>query len=132
MKPVGAFVERVLRQRRPKPFRAGPGDAEMMGIAVGLAAAGRPEAEPSAAFVERLRDELAGQLGPAHQPAGGPARPAIRTANAGPAGGLLATRRGVVRAAGIAAAAGGIGFAGGVGLAGGMGVADGPPAVPPG
>jgi cytochrome b6-f complex iron-sulfur subunit len=126
MKPVGAFVERVLRQRRPKSFRASPGDAEMMRIAVELAAAGRPEAEPSAAFVEQLRGELAGQLGSAHQPSDGPA-----PAAASPGGGVLATRRGVVWAAGVAAAAGGIGFAGGVGLAGGSVAASGPGGAQP-
>jgi cytochrome b6-f complex iron-sulfur subunit len=121
MKPVAAFVERVLRQRRPKPFRAGPGDAEVMRIAVELAAAGRPAAEPSAAFVERLRGELAGQL----EPPGG-AAPAGGLAPAGhPSAGVLATRRGVVWAAGIAAAAGGVGFAGGTALTGGSVAASG-------
>jgi len=97
MNRVASFVERVLRDRPPRPFRAGPADAEAMAMAVGLRSAARPPAEPSAEFTERLRGELAARLG---SPAAGQLTPA--PAPAGPSG----TRRGVVAAAGLAAAAG--------------------------
>jgi cytochrome b6-f complex iron-sulfur subunit len=100
MNRVTRFVERVARQRRPRPFRASPDDARVMRMAVDLAAAARPPQDPSAEFVAGLHDRLARQL---DDPA---ERDPART-------GPLRTRRGLVRAAGIAAVAGGVGAAGG-------------------
>jgi cytochrome b6-f complex iron-sulfur subunit len=105
---VAAFVERVVRQRRPKPFPPDPDEARMMRIAIELQAAGHPANDPGEEFVEQLKGELADMLGDQ--------RPADR-----PAGGLLSTRRGLMRAAGIAAAAGSVGAAGGYVAAGGSG-----------
>ena len=110
MNRVAAFVERVVRQRRPRPFPPDPDDAAMMRIAIELQAAGHPASDPGAEFVERLRGELADMLGDQ------------RTADQ-PAEGLLSTRRGLMRAAGIAAAAGSVGAAGGYIAAAGSGAA---------
>jgi cytochrome b6-f complex iron-sulfur subunit len=112
---VAAFVEQVVRRRRPKPFPADSDDAAMMRIAVELQAAGHPASDPGEEFAERLRGELADMLGD-------------QRATGRPAGGLLSTRRGLMRAAGIAAAAGSVGVAGGYLAAAGGSAGAGPSA----
>jgi len=68
---VTAFVESLLRNRRPQAFRAGAEDAEAMRAAIELRAAGAEEAIPSVHFVQDLHDQLSGLAGgaqPVHLP----------------------------------------------------------------
>ncbi|GAA3430857.1 ubiquinol-cytochrome c reductase iron-sulfur subunit [Kutzneria kofuensis] len=60
--PVWRYVEDLLRQRRPRPFRASEDDAAEVRAAILLRAAEDP-GEPTAEFVDGLRDRLAAELG---------------------------------------------------------------------
>jgi hypothetical protein len=56
---LGAFIEALVRDRRPKSFDADPGEAEMLRVAIALRA-GRPGAgTPDERFVAELRRQLA-------------------------------------------------------------------------
>jgi hypothetical protein len=56
---VASFVEAVLSDRRPGPFKADPGDADVLRVAIAMRAA-RPGTEgPDERFVAHLRQELA-------------------------------------------------------------------------
>ena len=58
---VAAFVDALLSDRRPKAFKAGAIDAEVLRAAIAMRS-GRPgEVSPDERFVARLRDELAMQ-----------------------------------------------------------------------
>jgi hypothetical protein len=70
---VASFVEAVLSDRRPEPFRADPADADVLGVAIAMRAAGPGADGPDEQFVARLRQELALE---GQQPATTPARPA--------------------------------------------------------
>ena len=60
---LGAFVEAILGDRRPKSFGASPEDAEVLRVAIALRA-GRPgEGRPDQEFMAGLHRELAEQAG---------------------------------------------------------------------
>ncbi len=84
---MAAFVEDLVRNRRPCRFKASPEEMDALGAAAELAAA-RPGADlPSGDFIARLGRQLRSQMEPppAHEPV---------------------TRRALLRTAGLAAAAG--------------------------
>lgn len=84
---IAAFVEDLVRNRRPCRFKPSPEEMDALGAAAELAAA-RPGADlPSADFIARLGRQLRSQMEPppAHEPV---------------------TRRALLRTAGLAAAAG--------------------------
>jgi len=84
---IAAFVEDLVRNRRPCRFKASPEEMDALGAAAELAAA-RPGADlPSGDFIARLGRQLRSQMEPppAHEPV---------------------TRRALLRTAGLAAAAG--------------------------
>jgi len=56
---VEAFVESILTDRRPKQFRAAPGDTDLLRAAIELRASGSEPARPDPEFVEDLRRQLA-------------------------------------------------------------------------
>ncbi|MFD9895994.1 ubiquinol-cytochrome c reductase iron-sulfur subunit [Amycolatopsis sp. NPDC059027] len=86
MNDVSRFVDSIIGQRTPEPFRPDDDEAEAMRAAIELQAARTADTAPDAEFVARLESELAEQLG-------------ARSAKD-----KLATRRRVVQTAGIAAA----------------------------
>ncbi|MEU5266704.1 Rieske (2Fe-2S) protein [Amycolatopsis sp. NPDC021455] len=92
MNDVDRFADSLLGQRTPEPFRPDDDQVAQMRAAIELQAAriGAATAQPPAAFVTRLGQELAAELTPDRRP----------------------TRRHVVRTAGIAAAS----LAAGVGI----------------
>jgi hypothetical protein len=60
---LGAFIEAILDDRRPKSFGASPEDAEVLRVAIALRA-GRPgEGGPDEEFMAGLHRELAEQAG---------------------------------------------------------------------
>ncbi|MDQ1521337.1 MAG: hypothetical protein QOI55_2410 [Actinomycetota bacterium] len=59
---LAAFVESLRRNRRPKPFEAGPDDVEAMRAAIELSNAQPGAALPRAEFVSDLHRRLAEQL----------------------------------------------------------------------
>ena len=82
---IAAFVEDLVRNRRPCRFKASPEEMDALGAAAELAAA-RPGADlPSGHFIARLGRQLRSQMEPppAHEPV---------------------TRRALLRTAGLAAA----------------------------
>jgi hypothetical protein len=71
---VASFVEAVLSDRRPNPFKADPADADVLRVAIAMRAA-RPGADgPDEQFVAHLRQELARDV---HPPATTPVRPVV-------------------------------------------------------
>lgn len=56
--PVDRYVDRLVGRRRPKPFAPTEDELAVMRTAIDLAAAGPDAAEPSPAFVDRLRERL--------------------------------------------------------------------------
>ncbi|MFE0021355.1 ubiquinol-cytochrome c reductase iron-sulfur subunit [Amycolatopsis sp. NPDC059021] len=86
MNDVSRFVDSLIGQHPPEPFRPDDEEAEAMRAAIELHAAQTADTAPSAEFVARLESELAEQL------------------DARSAKDKLATRRRVVQTAGIAAA----------------------------
>jgi nitrite reductase/ring-hydroxylating ferredoxin subunit len=63
------FVEDLLRHRRPRPFRAGPGDDAELRAAILLRSAGPDSGPADAGFVDDLHRRLAESLGNAPAPA---------------------------------------------------------------
>ena len=59
---VNEFVESLVRNRRPKRFRARPSDQAIMKAAIDLRAAHPDEGLPSPEFVAGLRDQLSYQI----------------------------------------------------------------------
>lgn len=59
---VAAFVEALVRDRRPKAFRADAEDQDAMRASVALRAARVEASTPSARFVDELHDQLRQQL----------------------------------------------------------------------
>lgn len=59
--PVWRYVEDLLRQRKPRPFKANEEEAAEVRAAILLNSAD-DDGEPSEDFVEGLRDRLAGEL----------------------------------------------------------------------
>jgi hypothetical protein len=95
---LSAFVDALASGRRPKRFRAGPADAEVLRTAVTLRAARPGEAAPTEAFVEGLYQQLTEQASPEPVPAIPPApRRRARTA-------LVAVAAGVSLVAGTTVA----------------------------
>lgn len=90
---ISAFVEALLRDRRPPSFRADPSDADAMRAAINLRAHDAEAASPSPEFVQDLHDQLRRDLDEQPHLARGP-RPA------------LVSRRWVLEGAAVAAAAG--------------------------
>ena len=90
-----AFVEALVRNRRPRRFQASPEDAEAMRLAIELRAARAEETGPSPEFVSDLRDRLSAELDetPVEVPA-----PRV-------------SRRRLLEGAGVAAAAAGVAVA---------------------
>jgi nitrite reductase/ring-hydroxylating ferredoxin subunit len=60
---LSAFVEALLRNRRPKKFTAESDDADAMGAAIELRASQAEEASPRPEFVADLHHQLARHLG---------------------------------------------------------------------
>jgi hypothetical protein len=65
---VASFVDAVLSDRRPAPFKADPVDAGVLRVAIAMRAAQPGEAAPEAQFVAQLQEELAQQARPAAAP----------------------------------------------------------------
>jgi hypothetical protein len=99
---LSAFIDAIAAGRRPKRFRAGAEDAAVVRTAIELRAARPGEAQPSAAFTERLFQQLSDQAPStrAQEQAVRPAPPArpLRTRFA-----LVATAAAVVLVGGSAA-----------------------------
>ncbi|GLZ38083.1 Rieske (2Fe-2S) protein [Actinokineospora sp. NBRC 105648] len=91
MRGVPRFVKDLLRQRRPRAFRATPGEAAELRAAIELRAAGPDSGAADPEFVERLRGRVAAER-----------------AGVEPGGG---SRRRFVRATSVAAAAAALGVA---------------------
>lgn len=73
---LSAFLDAIATGRRPKRFRAGPEDAEMIRTAVDLRAARPGDAEPTAGFKDSLFRQLSEQAARASEPT--PIRTATR------------------------------------------------------
>jgi hypothetical protein len=69
---VAVFLDDMLSDRRPRRFKAGTVDADVLRMAIAMRAARPGEGVPEERFVARLRQELAVQAGEA---APAPARP---------------------------------------------------------
>jgi cytochrome b6-f complex iron-sulfur subunit len=59
---VTAFVEALIRNRRPEAFRADAEDRDAMRVAIELRSARAEEMTPSSEFVDELRAQLRGQI----------------------------------------------------------------------
>jgi cytochrome b6-f complex iron-sulfur subunit len=84
---IAAFVDQLLRGRRPRRFRASPEEMAALQAAVELRSLRPDEDLPEADFIDRLRRQVRARIEP-QQPRYG------------------ITRRGLLRTAGLAAAAG--------------------------
>jgi len=60
---VAAFVDAVLSDRRPAPFKADPVDANVLRLAIAMRAERPGQEVPEPQFVAHLREELAQQIG---------------------------------------------------------------------
>lgn len=74
MRKVSRYVERLLRQRRPRPFVPTDEEAEALSAAVALRSARPEEAIPRGEFVAALHDRLAEQAARADEPSPVPTR----------------------------------------------------------
>lgn len=100
MRNARRFVENLLRQRRPRSFKAGPDDAAEIRAAILLRAAAPGAGEPSESFVSGLRRQL--ELSTQDPPPPGPSR-----------------RQLIVRTGSVAAASAAIGVGAGLAIRGG-------------
>jgi hypothetical protein len=71
---VAVFVDDMLSDRRPRRFKAGPVDADVLRVAIAMRAARPGEGVPEEGFVARLRQEMAVEAGGAATSA---ARPVV-------------------------------------------------------
>lgn len=90
---LSAFVDALVRDRRPRPFRPDPDDVEAMRAAIELRAARADASSPDPEFVRELHDQLRRDL--QERPAPAPAPHPVRV-----------PRRWVLEGAAVAAAAG--------------------------
>jgi cytochrome b6-f complex iron-sulfur subunit len=101
---LSSFIEALLHDRKPRPFKADPEDAQAIRAAVGLRAAEPAAAEPTDAFVRGLQDRLRDRLGaPSALPPEG--AEVERTVEEPGSGARTLSRRRVLEGAGIAASA---------------------------
>jgi cytochrome b6-f complex iron-sulfur subunit len=63
---VSAFVDALVKNRRPARFRVGPGEGEMLSVAALLRTAAPRVDDPDPVFVERLRGQLDRRIEPVH------------------------------------------------------------------
>ena len=59
---LGAFIEAILGDRRPRRFSASPDDAEVLRVAIALRAGRAGEGSPDPDFVDSLHGQLAEQV----------------------------------------------------------------------
>jgi nitrite reductase/ring-hydroxylating ferredoxin subunit len=105
---LSSFIEALLHDRKPRPFKTDPEDVQAIRAAVELRAAEPAAAEPTDAFVRGLQDRLRDRLGaPSALPAEG--AEVERTVEKPGSGARTLSRRRLLEGAGIAASAAVIG-----------------------
>ena len=101
---LSSFIEALLHDRKPRPFKADPEDAQAIRAAVELRATEPAAAEPTDAFVRGLQDRLRDRLGaPSALPAEG--AEVERTVQERGSRSRTLSRRRLLEGAGIAASA---------------------------
>lgn len=99
---LSSYIEALLHDRKPRPFKADPDDVEAIRAAVELRAAEPVASEPTDAFVRGLQDRLRDRLG---APSALPAEGAEAERKKPGSGRRTWSRRHLLEGAGIAASA---------------------------